>query len=54
MLKIPKNLQPYIDVDGFKGKLVIVQELPKDLEGEFKIFERSFKGSLDKNDLSEY
>ena len=52
MFRVPEKLAPYIDYDN--GKLIISQDLPKELEEDVKEVEKAYKSIHKKNDLAEY
>lgn len=52
MLRPSDKLTPYIDYDN--GKLIILKDLPKELEKEAKEFEKVYKDTHKKNTLAEY
>ncbi len=52
MFRVPSKLTPYVDFDN--GKLIISEDLPKELEKDVEDLEKVYKAIHKKNDLTEY
>ena len=52
MFRVSEKLAPYIDFDN--GKLIVSENLPKELEKDMKEVEKAYKAIHKKGDLTEY
>ena len=52
MFRVPSKLAPYVDYDN--GKLIISEDLPKELEKDMQELEKAYKDIHKNNTLAEY
>lgn len=52
MFRVPEKLSQYVDFED--GKLIISEDLPKELENDVKELEKSYKSIHKSDDLTEY
>lgn len=52
MIRIPKDLQPYIEIE--EGKVVVKNAVPKELKTALKDFKATYKKLQDNNPLTDF
>lgn len=52
MIRIPKDLQPYIELE--EGKIVEIETIPKDLHAAYIAFKKEYKELHKNNPLSDF